>query len=139
MDWGAIEICRALNLDRYEFVDGKSTSMDQDSVENLSARQKVSWWIKKLSRQIPKSSMDRDCANFCQERKKEGLDRCKSVEKPSSLKKTSFSKRGKTHRNECIKLLKHRSNQHVKILKTSFNKKMQIIQRSNTHTHITQV
>ena len=37
-------------------------SMDREAVE-------------KLSRQIPESLMDRDCANFCWEKKKEGLDR----------------------------------------------------------------
>ena len=38
---------------------------------------------------------------FHREKKKEGLDKCKFVEKLSSLKKMSFSKRGKTHRDEC--------------------------------------
>ena len=40
-----------MNLSRccQESVEGKSSSMDQDSVENLSVRQKVSRWIEKLS------------------------------------------------------------------------------------------
>ena len=86
MDQGAIEIYRALNPDRYEsvgmlsricrrqkFLDGsrlcrgsigqtKTFSMDQET-------------LKKLSRQIPESSMDRDCIKICQERKSKGLDR----------------------------------------------------------------
>lgn len=61
-------------------IDSKSTSIDWEAVENLSAKQKVSRWIEKLSIQIPESSMDRNCANFCREKKKEGLDRCKFVE-----------------------------------------------------------
>ena len=31
--------------------------------------------VKKLSRQSPESSMDRDCVNFCQDKKKKGLNR----------------------------------------------------------------
>ena len=31
--------------------------------------------IEKPSRQSPESSMDRDCINFCQDKKKNGLDR----------------------------------------------------------------
>ena len=61
-------------------VDGKSTSMGREAVKNLSARQKISRWIEKLSRQIPESSMDRNCANFCRERKSKGLDRQEAVE-----------------------------------------------------------
>ena len=37
------------------------------------------------------------------QKKKEGLDRRESVEDLSSLKKMSFSKKGKTHRDECNK------------------------------------
>ena len=61
-------------------IDSKSAWMDRGAVENLSAKQKVSRWIGKLSIQIPESSMDQNCANFCREKKKEGLDRCKFVE-----------------------------------------------------------
>ena len=61
-------------------IDSKSTSIDQEAVENLSTKQKVSPWIEKLSIQILESSMDRNCANFCREKKKEELDRCKFVE-----------------------------------------------------------
>ena len=47
--------------------------------------------------------MDRDSIRICQDKEKEGLDRRKSVEKLSSLKKMSFSKKEKTYRNECNK------------------------------------
>ena len=49
--------------------------MDRESVEDLSARQKVSRWIEKLSRQSSEISMDRDCDNFYRDKKKKGLDR----------------------------------------------------------------
>ena len=90
MDWGAIKIYPALNLNKYEYVEvllrvgGKNTSMDREVVENLSARQKVSRWIEKLLKQIPESSMNQNCTNFFQEKKKEGLNRYESVEKLSS-------------------------------------------------------
>ena len=78
--------------------------MDREADENLSAKQKVARWIEEavehLSRQSLESLMDRECVNFCQEKKKERLDRNKSIEKLSSLKKMSFSKRGKTQRDE---------------------------------------
>ena len=81
--------------------------MDREADENLSAKQKVARWIEEavehLSRQSLESLMDRECVNFCQEKKKERLDRNKSIEKLSSLKKMSFSKRGKTQRDECNK------------------------------------
>ena len=81
--------------------------MDRGFVENLSARQNVARWIKEavehLSRRNPEVSMDRDSNKIYQEKKKEGLDRRESVEDLSSLKKMSFSKKGKTHRDECNK------------------------------------
>ena len=64
-------------------VGGKNTSMDREAVENLSARQKVARWIEEavehLSRQSVESSMDWDCVNFCQEKKKKGLDRYEPI------------------------------------------------------------
>ena len=47
--------------------------------------------------------MDRDCDNFYREKKKEGLDRNKSIEKLLNLKKEMFFKKGKTHRDKCNK------------------------------------
>ena len=146
MDWGAIKIYPALNLNKYEYVEvlsrvgGKNTSMDREVVENLSARQKVSRWIEKLLKQISESSMNQNCTNFFQEKKKEGLNRYESVEDLSrsyqARRKHVFQKEEKhIEMNATSKLLNHRSNQHVKLSKTSLNKKMQSIQRSNTHTH----
>ena len=127
MDLGAIEICRALNLDRSEsvkvlsricrwqkYLDGSRSCRESiDQTESFSMDQEA---VGKLSRQILKSSMDWNCANFYQEKKKEGLDRCKSVEDLSSLKKMSFSRKEKHIKmNATSKLLLHGSNQHVKI------------------------
>ena len=57
--------------------------MDREAVENLSARQKVARWIEEavehLSRQSVESSMDRDCVNFCREKKKKELDRYEPI------------------------------------------------------------
>ena len=57
--------------------------MDREAIENLSARQKVARWIKEaaehLSRQSVESLMDRDCVNFCREKKKKGLDRYEPI------------------------------------------------------------
>ena len=57
--------------------------MDREAVENLSARQKVARWIEEavehLLRQSVESSMDRDCVNFCREKKKKGLDRYEPI------------------------------------------------------------
>ena len=70
-----------MNLSRCcrESVDDKNTSMDREVVENLSARQKVTWWIKEavehLSRRNLETSMDWDCDKICREKKKVGLDR----------------------------------------------------------------
>ena len=49
--------------------------MDGDSVDNLSARQKVSQWIEKLSRHNLESTMDRICDKIYPEKKLKGLDR----------------------------------------------------------------
>ena len=80
--------------------------MDQESAENLLAIQRVSRWIEEaveiLSKRNPETSMDRDCDNFCQE-KKEGLDRNESVEKLSSLIKTIFQREEKHTEKNSIK------------------------------------
>ena len=85
-----------------ESVNGKNTLMDREVVENLSSRQKVAWWIKEaiehLSRRNLETSMDQDCDKICQDKKKEGLNRRESIEKLSSLKKMSFSRRKNTKR-----------------------------------------
>ena len=111
MDRGAIEILsstnsRQINLSRccQEFVDGKSTSMDRTAIEKLSAKQNLSRWIENLSRsyreKFQKASMDQKCVKIYWEKKSNSLDRQLSIEKLSSLIKTSFSKRGKKHKNK---------------------------------------
>ena len=86
MDRGVIGICRALNPDRYESVEVLSRICRRQKLLNgsrlcrgsigqtktFSMDQKA---LKKLSRQVPKCSMDRDCVKICQERKSKGLDR----------------------------------------------------------------
>ena len=86
MDRGAIEICRALNLDRYESVEVLSRICRRQKflnglrfyrefigqIESFSIDREA---VKKLLRQIPESSMDQNCTNFCRERKSKGLDR----------------------------------------------------------------
>ena len=74
MDRRAIEIFRALNLNRYESI---------EVLLRICRRQKYldgSRFCRESIDQTESFSMDRDCANFCREKKKEGLDRCKTVE-----------------------------------------------------------
>ena len=81
-----IEICKTCEnqcipegLDRSRrcraAIEQKPISIDWESVEDLLTRQKISRWIKKLSRQCPETSIDRVCDNFYRERKSKGLDR----------------------------------------------------------------
>ena len=62
---------------------GKSTSMDQEALENLLAKQKVARWIEEvvehLLRRNLETSMDRDCDKIYRDKKKESLDRRKYV------------------------------------------------------------
>ena len=91
-------------------VDDKNTLMDQEAVENLSARQKFFRWIEEvveyLSRRNPKTSMDRDCNKIYRDKKKEGLNRRESVENLlrsyQAWRKWVFQG-GKTQRDECNK------------------------------------
>ena len=121
-------------------IEQKPTSMDRESVEDLSARQKVSRWIKKLSGRTPDISMDRKCVNFCWERRKIGSTNrnlSRIYWEAVKLDKSSFSKRGKTHKwMQSSKLLNQRSKQHVKLSKTSLNKINAKHSWSKTHTHI---
>jgi len=92
---GSIESYLALNLDRYESIKvllrscwWKITSMDEDSVKNLSARQKLSqwiemllisyrdkfqiaWWIEDAIRSVekrsPRGSINRNLSRICRE------------------------------------------------------------------------
>ena len=69
------------DLSRYcrESVDGKTTSMDQTTIEQLSAKQNLSRCIENLSRsyrnKFQKASMDRNCDKICREKKSKGLNR----------------------------------------------------------------
>ena len=157
MDWGAIKIYPVLNLNKYEYVEvlsrvgGKNTSMDREVVKNLSARQKVSRWIEKLLKQIPESSMNQNCTNFFQEKKKEGLNRYESVEdllRSYQARRKHVFQREEKHieMNATSKLLKHRFNQHIKLKKkylSTKNCKAFKVQPTppptHTHTHTKQV
>ena len=86
MDWWAIEIYRALNLNRYESVEVLSRIcrwqkyLDGSRFYRESIGQTESFLmdreaVEKLLRQIPESSMDQVCINFYQEKKSKGLDR----------------------------------------------------------------
>ena len=93
--------------------------------------------VKKLLRQSLENSMDQKCDTICREKKSKGLNRWESVEKLSSLIKKSFSRRGKTPRDECnqasysnIDLINMLSSQ--KHLSTKKNAKHSW---SKTHTH----
>ena len=82
MDWGSVEICRALNLDRYESVENLSTAKSPRWIEKcreaISQTETFSMdqeFVEKLSRQIPDSLMDRNNDKICREKKSKGLDR----------------------------------------------------------------
>jgi len=96
----------------------KPTLMDRESVKNLSARQKVSQWIEQLSRSYweklqitqwieialtsvnkrrKRVSIDSNLSRICREAIE--LDKNKKINKIKN--KNNFSKRKKTHRNEC--------------------------------------
>ena len=156
MDWGAIKIYRALNLDinesievlsriyrRQKYLDGSRSCREFiGHTESFSMDWKA---IETPSRRIPESSMDLNCANFCQEKKKEGHDRCKFVEDLSkscrAWRKRVFQREEKhIEMNATSKLLKHRSNQHIKLLKKHLStkkkkkKKCKAFIIQNTHT-----
>ena len=65
---GAIERCS-----QQKWLDGSRSYRESiEETETFSIDQKA---VEKLSRQNPESSMDRDCVNFCRERKLKRLDR----------------------------------------------------------------
>ena len=107
-------------------VDGKNTSMDRESVENLSAKQRAQKFC----------LMDRDSVKICREKRKKGSIEMESVEKLSSLKKRSFSRKEKYIKmNATSKLLKQRSNQHIKFSKHLSTYMQSIQDPKHTHTH----
>ena len=83
--------------------------------------------------------MDRDCDNFYWEKKKEGLDRNKSVEDLSSLKKMIFSEKKNTKR--LMQQASYSNIDPINIL-SSQNISQHICKAfkiENTHTHTKQV
>ena len=68
-DLGILRSCRAA-------IKQKPTSMDRESIEDLSSRQRVSRWIVNLSGsyqdKFSKTSMGWDCDNSCLERRSRG-------------------------------------------------------------------
>ena len=108
-------ICRALNLDRNEFVKVLSRSCQQQKhfdgsrIYQPNRRfKKLAQWneeaVENLSRRNPKISMDRESVKIYQEKEKERLDRKESVEKLSSLKKEGFSRREKRIKMNAIRM-----------------------------------
>ena len=164
MDRGSIEICRALNLDKYEILSWNSVKVlsriCRGAVENLSMA-KSPRWIKKLSRSYRPDRNFLDESRICQEtietnsKKFQWIENAiRSVEVKSprgsidrkrsricrdavELDKKQFFKERKNTKKwmQTSKLLNQRSNQHFKLSKSSLDKKMQSIHRSKNHTH----
>ena len=84
-----VRVSRSIKRCR-ESIEKKPTSMDQEAIEYLSRRQKLSRWIEKLLRSY------RDC----NKKKLKCLIDKLGIEKLSRLLKNSFSRREK-HRHEC--------------------------------------
>ena len=115
-------------------------------IENILAKQKVARWIEEtiehLSRQSPESLMDWECVNFCQEKKKERLDRNESVEVCREAVKLEenefFKKRKNTKRwmqqasySNLDPIIKLSSQKHLFTRKS----KAFIEPKTDTHTH----
>ena len=117
--------------------------MNQETVENLSARQKVARWIEKLSRiyreEIKKPQWIEIAITSIEKRRKRGLietNLSRICREAVELKENDFFKEEKHKEiNATSKLLKHRSNQHIKLSK-HLSTYMQSTHRSkHTHTH----
>ena len=134
------------------FVDGKITPTDRESIDQTES---LEIWLdgsKKLSRiyreETHKSRWIEISSRFVEKRRKKGSIKgnlstmgnlSMICQKLSSLKKEGFSKKGKTHRDECNKqATQQRSNQHVKLSK-HLSTNIQSIHKSKTHTHAKQV
>ena len=86
-----------INLSRcyQESIDSQRTSMDRTANENLS---------RSYRDKFKKASMDRDCINFCRERRTKylnGLLAIESYQEAVKMCKNNFSKKKKKHKNEC--------------------------------------
>ena len=114
-----------------ELIKSKEIWLDESNKLSRIYREETlkSQWVEISSRSVKKrrkkGSIKGNLSTICQ--------------KLSSLKKEGFSKKGKSHRDECNKqATKQRSNQHVKLLK-HLSTNMQSIHKSKTHTHAKQV
>ena len=146
--------CMQKDLDRsrnsicWAAIEQKSTSMDRESIEDLSSKQKVSRWIENLSRsyrdKVQKSRWIEIAITSIETRRKKGLDRLKAVKRYQEvveMLKNSFSKKRKTQIwMQLNMLLNQRSKQHFKLSKTSLNKNnVKHLDPKHTHTHKKQV
>ena len=133
-----------------ESIEKKPTLMDWETVEDLSARKKVSRWIEKLLRsyqdKIQKSRWIEYAIRSVVTRRKRGsieLNLLRIYREAVELEEMRFFKEEKHIKiNVTSKLLKQGSNQHAKLSKASLNKKKCkafIIQNTHTHTHTKQV
>ena len=108
-------------------VNSKSTLMDREAIKNLSTRQKVSWWIEKLSRSY-RDKFQR--ARWI----KIALTTVKKRRKRGSIDVSLSRICRKAIKLEENRFFKERKNTHVKLSKTTLNKKMQNI-HDPKHTH----
>ena len=91
IDRGAIEICQALNLNRYKFVKvlsriyqwQKYLDGSRSCRESIGQKKKFLDELRSCREAIETNSRKLDgskLCNFCREKKKDGLDRCETVE-----------------------------------------------------------
>ena len=112
----------------------KRISMDREAIENLSSIQKVSRWIKQLSRTYWE----------CDKKQLKWLDRKPNCREVSRSCRDCLKRVFQEEKNTDMNTIKHTNNQrfkqHFKLSKLSLNKKKLLstwIQ--NTHTHTKQV
>ena len=118
--------------------------MNQEAVENLSARQKVARWIEKLSRiyreEIQKPQWIEIAITSIEKRRKRGLietNLSRISREAVELEKNEFFKEEKhKEMNATSKLLKHRTNQHIKLSKHLSTYMQSIQDPKHTHTQI---
>ena len=127
-------------------IEQKPTSMDREAVDDLSSRQKVSRWIKNLSRSyrdiVQKAWWIEIALTSTETRRKKGSidsNLSRDVEKMSRLFKNSFSKKLK---NTDMNAIKHATQLKIqttfKLSKSSLKKKMlstEIKKKKKTHAH----
>ena len=139
--------CKRVSTDReaIKLLSSRSqSSMDRESVEDVSTRQKVSRWIEKLLKsyrdKVQKSRWIEIALTFVETRRKKGLievNLSRICQEPVELEEKRFFKEEKHIKmNATSKLLKQGSNQHVKLSKASLNKKnVKHLDPKHTHTH----